>query len=51
MIESSYWFDESEKYREQALVAAEPDEQRELFDLARICTDIAIRLEDRATGG
>jgi hypothetical protein len=51
MMESSYWFDEAFKYRERALVSEDPDEQRELFELAQVCAEFAAGVEERATGG
>lgn len=51
MIEWSYWYDEAVKYRERALAAEDPGEQRELFELAEICIDVAARVEERATSG
>ena len=51
MMESSYWFDEAAKYKEQALATEDPGEQREYLDLAEICVDIAVRVEERTPGG
>jgi hypothetical protein len=51
MMESSYWFDEAFKYRERALISEDPDEQRELLELAQVCAEFAVGIEERATGG
>jgi hypothetical protein len=51
MIEWSYWYDEAAKYKEQALAAEDPGEQREFLELAKVCIDVAVSAEDRATSG
>jgi hypothetical protein len=51
MIESSYWFDEAAKFKEQAKAVEDAGEQDEFLELAEICIEIAIRVEERATGG
>jgi hypothetical protein len=51
MMESSYWFDEAFRYRERALMSEDPDEQRELLELAQVCSEFAAGVEERATGG
>ncbi len=51
MIESSYWFDEAAKYKEQALVTENAGEQQEFLELAEICVNVAIWVEERTTGG
>jgi hypothetical protein len=48
---SDYWFDEAAKYKEHAAEADDSNEQKEFLELADICFDIAIRLEERATPG
>jgi hypothetical protein len=51
MMESSYWFEEASKYKEQARASEDPAEQHEFLELAEICIDFASRVEERATGG
>jgi len=51
MIDAAYWFDESAKYKENASETEDPAEKQEFLELAEICFDIAVRLEDRATAG
>lgn len=51
MMESSYWFDESFKYRERALLSEDAEERRELLELAEICAEFAAGVEERATAG
>jgi len=51
MIGAAYWFDESAKYQENAAETGNPAEKQEFLELAEICFDIAVRLEDRATAG
>jgi hypothetical protein len=51
MMESSYWFDEAFKYRERALMSEDPEERREFLELAEVCAEFAVGVEERATAG
>jgi hypothetical protein len=51
MIGAAYWFDEATKYEVHAAAAEEPAERKEYLELAEICFDIAVRLDQRATAG
>ena len=51
MIGSTYWFEEAAKYEEYAADALDPSEKQEFLELAKICFDVAIEIEDRATAG
>ena len=51
MIEAMYWWDEAEKFREQARRSEDVRLQTELLELAETCEAVAIAAEDRATAG
>lgn len=51
MIEAQYWWEEAAKFKAQARSSEDPFEQAEFLDLADTCEAVAIKVEDRATGG
>lgn len=51
MIEARYWWDEAAKFKEEAYASRDPETQAELLELAETCESIAIKVEDRDTGG
>ncbi len=51
MIDALYWWDEAEKYRECAHAAEDAQQQQEFIELAAVCEDVAVGIEERATGG
>ena len=51
MMEALYWWDEAEKFKEQARQFTDAARQLEFFGLAETCEAVAIDAEDRATGG
>lgn len=51
MIETSYWWDQAEKFRDQARATDDPPRPQQLLELANVCDDVAAEAEGRATGG
>jgi len=51
MIEALYWWDEAVRLKEQARRSVDTEQQAELLELAETCEAVAIRVEDRVTGG
>jgi hypothetical protein len=51
MIDACFWWDEATKFSEQARVTEDLGQQQEFLELAQICEDVAVEIEDRATPG
>ena len=51
MIEALYWWDEAERFKEEARRSEDADERVELLELAETCEAVAIKVEDCMTGG
>lgn len=51
MIEAFYWWDEAEKFKDEARASADPRRQQELLELAGVCEAVAAEAEERTTGG
>jgi hypothetical protein len=51
MIGASYWFDEATKFQDHAAEAEDPSERKEYLELADVCLELAMRLEERVTAG
>jgi hypothetical protein len=51
MIDATYWWEEATKFIQSARETEDPQEQQELIELAEVCQDVAVKMEERATGG
>jgi hypothetical protein len=51
MIDAGFWWDEAMRFSEQALGIEDLGERQEFLELAQVCEDIAVEIEDRATPG
>ena len=51
MFEADYWWDEAAKFKEQARMSEQHEQRAELLELAETCEAVAIKAEDRLTGG
>jgi hypothetical protein len=51
MIEADYWWEEATRFKEQASTCDDVAEQVQLLELAETCEVVAIKVEDRVTGG
>lgn len=50
-MDTTYWHDEADKFRERAATTGDRSLAQELIELAEICEQVAADLEDRALAG
>ncbi len=51
MIEALYWWDEATKFIEQAQATDDPQQRAELIELACLCENLAVAVEERGSPG